>query len=216
MKHTFVTWGLAAAMIAGATPLLPAQSQRATTAPAVAATAATATAGADTRPMAQAPAGTDDYRVGPGDKLRIEVYRDQQLSQSVQVRPDGKITLPLIGDMEATGRTPLELRDTIATALKEYMTNPVVTVIVVEAIASQVFIIGEVSKAGPILLNGPTTVLQALSIAGGFKEFANRKDVRILRPTKNGTETIRFNYKDAVSGSGKPLYLKSGDTIVVP
>ena len=78
-------------------------------------------------------AADDEYRLGPGDKLRIEVYKDPQLSQSVQVRPDGKITLPLIGDIEASGRTPIELRDTIATSLKEYITNPTVTVIVVEA-----------------------------------------------------------------------------------
>jgi polysaccharide export outer membrane protein len=224
MKHISPTRCLVTAALLWVAPAVPTQAQGApappsavTAAPAAAAAAPPAApAGGDTRPIAQAPAGRDDYRVGPGDKLRIEVYRDQQLSQSVQVRPDGKITLPLIGDMEATGRTPLELRDTIATSLKEYMTNPVVTVIVVEAVASQVFVIGEVSKAGPIPLNGPTTVLQALSMAGGFKEFANRKEVRILRTTPAGTETIKFNYKDAVSGFGKPIYLKSGDTIVVP
>src|ERR1041384_6775720 len=93
---------------------------------------------------------TAEYRLGPGDKLRIEVYKDPQLSQSVQVRPDGKITLPLVGDMEATSRTPMELRDAITKSLKEYITNPTVTVIVVEALASQVFVMGEVSKPGPV------------------------------------------------------------------
>src|SRR3954471_16209814 len=82
---------------------------------------------------ALAAAQSNDYRLGPGDKLRIEVYKDPQLSQSVQVRPDGKITLPLVGDVDATGKTPIELRDTLATSLKEYMNNPTVTVIVVEA-----------------------------------------------------------------------------------
>jgi polysaccharide export outer membrane protein len=162
------------------------------------------------------PAIGEEYRLGPGDKLRIEVYKDQQLSQSVQVRPDGKITLPLIGDLEATGRTPIELRDTIATSLKEYITNPTVTVIVVEALASQVFVMGEVTHPGPLQLHGPTTILQVLAMAGGFKEFANTKDVRVMRPTATGQETLRFNYRDAVNGDAKPFYLRSGDTVIVP
>jgi polysaccharide export outer membrane protein len=166
--------------------------------------------------MAQAPSASEEYRLGPGDKLRIEVYKDEQLSQSVQIRPDGKITLPLVGDMEATGRTPLELRDTITQSLKEYITNPVVTVIVVEALASQVFVMGEVSKSGPIPLNGPTTVLQALAMAGGFKEFANTKAVKVLRPSRDGMETFKFNYKDAINGDEKPFFLRAGDTIIVP
>jgi polysaccharide export outer membrane protein len=158
----------------------------------------------------------DEYKVGPGDKLRIEVYKDQQLSQSVQVRPDGKITLPLIGDMEATGRTPLELRDTITKSLKDYVNNPTVTVIVVEAIASQIYVMGEVTHPGTMQLYGPTTILQALAMAGGFKEFANTKDVKVLRPTSGGMETIRFNYKDVLNGDARPFYLRSGDTVIVP
>jgi polysaccharide export outer membrane protein len=158
----------------------------------------------------------DEYRLGPGDKLRIEVYKDPQLSQSAQIRPDGKITLPLIGDVQANGRTPLELRDMIATSLKEYITNPTVTVIVVEALASQVFVMGEVAHPGPVQLHGPTTILQALASAGGFKEFANTKDVRVMRSTPNGVQTLRFNYKEAVNGDAKPLFLRSGDTVIVP
>src|ERR1700704_3146697 len=138
----------------------------------------------DKKPAAQAPTIINDqeYRLGPGDKLRIEVYKDPQLSQSVQVRPDGKITLPLVGDMEATGRTPIELRDTIAKSLKDYINNPTVTVIVVEALASQIFVMGEVTHPGTMQLHGPTTILQALAMAGGFKEFANTKDVKGLAP----------------------------------
>jgi polysaccharide biosynthesis/export protein len=171
----------------------------------------------DKKPAPQAPTLNDEYRVGPGDKLRIEVYKDPQLSQSVQVRPDGKITLPLIGDMEATGRTPIELRDTIATAFKEYVTNPTVTVIVVEALASKVYVMGEVTHPGTMELHGPTTILQALAMAGGFKEFANTKDVKVLRPGDRGViQTIRFNYKDMLNGDTKPFLLRSGDTVVVP
>src|SRR5207245_5358495 len=104
----------------------------------------------DKKLQAKGPAASDDYRLGPGDKLRIEVYKDTQLSQSVQIRPDGKITLPLVGDIEATGKTPLELRDTATKALKEYMTTPVVTVIVVEARAAVVCVVGEVPHRGAL------------------------------------------------------------------
>src|SRR5205085_440453 len=121
------------------------------------------------------------------------------------------------GVLDATGRTPIELRDTIAKGLKEYVTNPTVTVIVVEAIASQVFVMGEVTHPGAMQLHGPTTILQALAMAGGFKEFANTKDVKVLRPKSgNSVETLRFNYKDVLNGDAKPFYLRSGDTVVVP
>ncbi len=170
----------------------------------------------DDKKAAPTPPGlTEEYRVGPGDKLRIEVYKDTQLSQSVQVRPDGKITLPLIGDLDATGRTPIELRDTIAKSLKEYITNPTVTVIVVEALASQVFVMGEVSHPGPVQIFGPTTIMQVLAMAGGFKEFANTKDVRVLRPNGTSVQTIRFNYKEAVNAETKPLFVRAGDTVIV-
>src|SRR3954468_17386018 len=93
-----------------------------------------------------------EYRLGPGDKLRIEVYKDPQLSQSVQIRPDGKITMPLVGDIEAAGTTPLELRDVVSRQLKEYMNNPVVTVIVVEATAATAYVMGEVMHPGAVPL----------------------------------------------------------------
>ena len=173
------------------------------------------------RPPAQTssssrPANTADYVLGAGDKLRIEVYKDPQLSQSLQIRPDGKITMPLIGDVVAVGSTPLELRDRIATALKEYVTNPVVTVIVVETVASNVYVMGEVNRPGTVPLQGPLTALQALAMAGGFKDFADTRDIRILRRTATGTETIRFNYRDSVKSAKAPLYLRPGDTIIVP
>jgi polysaccharide biosynthesis/export protein len=156
-----------------------------------------------------------EYRLGAGDKLRIEVYKDTQLSQSVQIRPDGKITLPLIGDLEATNRTPIELRDQITKSLREFITNPVVTVIVQEALSAQVYVTGEVSKSGPVQIVGPLNILQAIAMAGGLNEFANKKDVRILRQGAAGLETIRFNYQDALNGDVRPIYLKAGDTIVV-
>lgn len=184
-------------------------------APAAGVPGSTGTSGTAASPARDANVAID-YRLGAGDKLRIEVYKDPQLSQSLQIRPDGKITMPLIGDIGAVGLTPLELRDRLATSLKEYITNPVVTVIVVEAVASNVYVMGEVNKPGPLTLAGPLTVLQALAMAGGFKDFANTKDIRILRRTPSGVQTLRFNYRDAVKGQGDAVYLRSGDTVIVP
>jgi polysaccharide export outer membrane protein len=157
-----------------------------------------------------------EYRLGPGDKLRVEVYREAQLSQSLQVRPDGKITLPLVGDFMAAGKTPIELRDSLTTSLKEYVTNPVVTVIVVEAMAAQVYVIGEVAAPGVQVMQGPMTVLEALARAGGLREFADRGDIRVLRKGRTGMLTIPFDYKNAIKGKADAVFLQPGDTVVVP
>jgi polysaccharide export outer membrane protein len=158
----------------------------------------------------------NQYRLVPGDKLRIEVYKDQQLSQSVQIRPDGKITLPLIGDLDAAGQPPMALRDSITQALREYVTNPTVTVIVVETAASLAYVVGEVGHPGSIVLQGgPVTVLQAIALAGGLRDFANTKNIRILRKSATGVQTIPFNYKESIRGAA-PVYLQPGDTVVVP
>ena len=153
-----------------------------------------------------------DYRLVPGDKLRIEVYKDTQLSQSVQVRPDGKITLPLAGDLPAAGRTPLELRDAITSSLTTYINNPTVTVIVVETEPPLVYVMGEVNHPGPYPIKGQVSVLQALAMAGGFKDFAKTKDITIRR----GTQTVKFDYKSAVKGESKTALVQPGDTIIVP
>ena len=181
----------------------------------VAGSGAARAASEDDKKQPPAPPSPDDYRVGSGDKLRVEVYKDAQLSQSVQVRPDGKITLPLIGDLVASGKTPLELRDIIGKQLKEYMTNPVVTVIVVEATAAVAYITGEVNHPGVVPLQGPLTVLQALALAGGLKDFADSKNIKVIRRNGTAVQTISFNYKDAIRG-GPALYLRPGDTVIVP
>ncbi|HEX5473898.1 MAG TPA: polysaccharide biosynthesis/export family protein [Vicinamibacterales bacterium] len=176
---------------------------------------AAARAGAAGAPPAPAapPATTPEYRLHVGDKLRVDVYKDPNLSQSLQIRPDGKITLPLVGDIEAAGKSPLELRDTIAGTLKDYIASPVVTVIVVETVPQVVYVMGEVNKPGTLALGaGGLSVLQALAVAGGFKDFADKKDIRILR----GSRTLHFNYKDAVKGEGSRIVLQPGDTIIVP
>jgi len=203
MKHTSIAPYLAAAVAAAFCTLAP--------------LTAAGPKDADKKPLKPVPGiTTEEYSLGPGDKLRIEVYKDSQLSQSAQVRPDGKITLPLIGDIEAAGLTPIELRDQITKQLKEYMTNPVVTVIVVEASAAIAYVMGEVNHPGAVTLQGgQLTVLQALAIAGGLKDFANAKNIRILRRSSTGVQSIAFNYKSAIGGS-TPVYLRPGDTVVVP
>lgn len=182
--------------------------------PAVTAPSDSAPADRQRQTLAAAP---DDYRLQAGDKLRIEVYKDDQLSQSVQVRPDGKITLPLVGDIAALGLTPIDLRERVAASLKEYVNNPVVTVIVVEGTAPTAYVVGEVNRPGPVVLQGSMTVLQALAVAGGLKDFADAKNIRILRKGGAGQQAIPFNYRDAIKGSrDASLTLQSGDTVVVP
>jgi polysaccharide export outer membrane protein len=178
-----------------------------------------------TSPMTPPPLGTSasasntsDYRLAAGDKLRIEVYKDQQLSQSLQIRPDGKITLPLLGDVPAAGRTSLELRDAIGAGLKEYIANPVVTVIVVETAPQVVYVTGEVNKPGALpLATGHISVIQAIAMAGGFTDFAHRSDIRILRKGASGMQTLRFNYKEALDDENRsePPQLQPGDTVIV-
>jgi polysaccharide export outer membrane protein len=161
---------------------------------------------------------SNDYRLAAGDKLRIEVYKDDKLSQSLQIRPDGKITLPLVGDIPAAGRTSMELRDSISTALKDYITNPVVTVIVVETTPQVVYVTGEVNKPGALtLVNGHMSVVQAIAMAGGFTDFAKRRDVLVMRKSAKGMETLHFNYKEAVGDENRhePLQLMPGDTVIV-
>ena len=161
-----------------------------------------------------APVATD-YRLATGDKLRIEVYKDPQMSQSLQIRPDGKITLPLVGDVPAAGKTSAELRDELATSLKEYINNPVVTVIVVETVPQFVHVMGEVNSPGPQAIGRELSILQALSTAGGFKDFANKKSILVLRKGPRGQESLTFNYNDAIKGEAKILTLQPGDTVIV-
>jgi polysaccharide export outer membrane protein len=162
------------------------------------------------------PAAASDYRLVTGDKLRIEVYREPQLSHSLQIRPDGKITLPLAGDIVAAGNTALALRDTIAESLKPYVTNPVVTVIVVETEPPTISVMGEVNEPGAVPLKGRMTVIEALAAVGGFKDFANTKNITIRRTTPSGVQRIKFNYKDAIKSDSEPMYVQAGDIIIVP
>ena len=168
----------------------------------------------DVRTVAEDPA----YKIGPQDVLRIDVWREDQLTRTIPVRPDGKITLPLLNDVQAAGLTPMELAEVIGKELKKYITNPQVTVSVMEINSRRVYVNGEVTRAGAYALLPHMTVLQALSNSGGFTQFARVKNIYILR-TENGKQVkLQFNYKEAISGKNpdQNIELQSGDVIVVP
>lgn len=161
---------------------------------------------------------TDDpnYVIGPQDVLDISVWKEPELTRPVPVRPDGKISMPLLNDVQAAGRTPLQLAADITTGLKKFVTDPQVTVIVTTINSQRVFILGEVNRAGAYPLLPNMTVLQALSSAGGFTIYANLKKIYILR-TEDGKQVKHpFNYKDVLAGKAPDQNAKAGDTIVVP
>jgi polysaccharide biosynthesis/export protein len=159
-----------------------------------------------------------NYVIGPQDVVDISVWKEPDLSRSVPVRPDGKISLPLVNDIQAAGLTPAQLSAKITSDLGKYMTNPQVTVIVSQINSQRIYILGEVTRAGSFTLLPDMTVLQALSDAGGFTPFANSKKIYVLRQDNGKQQKIYFNYKDVISGKDpdQNIALKSGDTIIVP
>ena len=161
----------------------------------------------------------EDYVIGPEDVLAINVWHETELSRSVPVRLDGKISLPLVGDLKASGLTPRELEAELAKGLDAYIHKPQVTVIVQEVNSHKFYVLGEVQRPGSYPLSPKMTVLSALAIAGGFRDFAKVNQIYLLRPSPDGTRShIRFDYKAAVKGSNsyRDLELKAGDTVVVP
>ena len=165
-------------------------------------------------------AGAEDpsYKIGAQDVLRVDVWREDQLTRTVPVRPDGKITLPLLNDVQAAGLTPMELAGVIRDELKKYLTNPQVTVSVSEINSLRVYVSGEVNKAGAYQLLPHMTVLQALSGSGGFTAFARIKNIYVLRNENGKPVRIPFNYKEAIAGKNpeQNIELKPGDVVVVP
>lgn len=159
-----------------------------------------------------------EYRIGPQDVLRIDVWREDQLTRTVPVRPDGKITLPLLNDVQAVGMTPLQLAEVIGNELKKYINNPQVTVSVTEINSRRVFVTGEVTRPGAFPLLPNMTVLQALTSAGGFTQFARIKSIYVLRMEGGQQVKHAFNYKDVVNGKKAEdnIQLQPGDTIIVP
>jgi polysaccharide export outer membrane protein len=167
---------------------------------------------------AQALAIDPEYKIGPQDVLRIDVWKEAEISRTAPVRPDGRISLPLLNDVQAAGLTPIQLATVITDGLKKFITNPQVTVGVTEINSRRVYVTGEVTHQGAFPLLPNMTVLQALSSAGGFSQFAKLKSIYVLR-TEDGKQVKHpFNYKDVVSGK-KPesnIPLLPGDVIVVP
>ncbi|HKV61570.1 MAG TPA: polysaccharide biosynthesis/export family protein [Candidatus Acidoferrum sp.] len=159
-----------------------------------------------------------NYLIGPQDTLDIAVWKEPDLTRTVPVRPDGKISLPLLDDVQAGGLTPSQLGVEITQRLKKYLTDPRVTVIVTTIASQRVYILGEVTRAGAYPLISGMTLLQALSSAGGFTQFANPRNIYLLREENGKQVKHPFNYRSVVSGknSDQNVVLKAGDTIVVP
>lgn len=159
------------------------------------------------------------YVIGENDLLDIDVWKEKEISRQIPVRPDGKISLPLIGEVQAAGLTPIQLQDTITQDLKSYIDNPEVTVIVDDPRSHQFNIVGQVARPGTYPLTESMTVLDALAEAGGFRDFAKQTKIYVLRPSPGGIRVrIPFNYKKVIRGANlqENVPLKPGDTIVVP
>jgi polysaccharide biosynthesis/export protein len=161
----------------------------------------------------------DSFVIGANDVLAINVWKEPDVSRSVPVRSDGKISLPLAGEVQAAGLTPLKLEQDIAGKLQNFISEPEVTVIVQQINSQKFNILGMVSKPGSYSLSNSSTVLDAIAVAGGFRDFAKQKAIYVLRQNSNGSESrLPFNYKEVVKGknSGQNVKLQPNDTIVVP
>jgi polysaccharide biosynthesis/export protein len=159
-----------------------------------------------------------EYKIGAQDVLRIDVWKEDQLTRVVPVRPDGKVTLPLLNDVQAVGLTPMQLAGVISNGLKRYMNEPQVTVTLTEINSQRIYVTGEVVRSGAFPLLPNMTVLQALSSSGGFTQFARTKKIYVLRVEDGKQVKLPFNYKEVVDGK-KPeqnILLQTGDVIVVP
>lgn len=167
-------------------------------------------------PAAQATLGEAEYKIGAQDVLQIDVWKEPEITRTIPVRPDGKISLPLLNDVQAAGLTSLELAANIREALKKFLNNPQVTVSVSAINSRRVYINGEVGRPGATPLTPNMTALQALSSAGGFTQFAKIKNIYILRQEGDKQVRIPFNYKEVLAGKQSDIPLKAGDVIVVP
>jgi polysaccharide export outer membrane protein len=171
----------------------------------------------DAGPLLAEPA-TPSYEIGPSDLLRVFIWKETELTQDLVVMPDGRITFPLIGEIQAQGRNVTELKELISEKLKKYVTAPEVTVIVRESNSRLIYTIGRVARPGPYPLGAGMTVLQALSMAGGFAEWAEEKNIKIVRREGGKEIQLPFNYKEYISGRNleQNILLRPSDTIVVP
>jgi polysaccharide export outer membrane protein len=167
------------------------------------------------QPASVSPDRPEGYTIGPGDTLQVVVWKEPELTRDVLVRIDGRATLPLLGDIEAAGRTPKELAEGIANNLSRFVNSPRVTVGISQATSARVYVIGQVVRSGEIPLSVPLTVVQALALSGGFKEFARTDSILVVGRDR---EVTPFNYKRFEAGRSleQNVSLKPGDTVVVP
>ena len=159
-----------------------------------------------------------DYVIGPDDVLTIVFWREKDMTADVAVRPDGKISLPLLNDVEANGLTPEQLRAKLTEAAAKFFEDPTVTVVVKAINSRKVFLTGNVKNPGAYPLSAPTTVLQLIATAGGLLEYAKAKDIRVMRTENGKPVSLKFNYKDVAQGKNlqQNVLLKPGDTVIVP
>jgi polysaccharide export outer membrane protein len=165
------------------------------------------------------PAHDDSYVIGADDVLAINVWKEPEVSRTIPVRSDGKISLPLAGEVQASGETPRQLEKVLAAKLQSFISEPEVTVIVTETKSQKFNVLGQVSRPGTYPLTNSSTVLDAIAIAGGFRDFAKQKSIYVLRQNPDGGESrLPFNYKDVIKGknSAQNIKLQPRDTIVVP
>jgi polysaccharide export outer membrane protein len=165
-----------------------------------------------------AAAASPDYLIGPGDKLSIVFWRDKEMSGDVVVRPDGKISLPLLNEVQAAGYTPEQLRVQLTDAAKKFVEEPNATVVVEEIHSRNAFITGNVAKPGTYPVSTNMTVLQLIALAGGLQEYADAKHIVIVRPENGRQQFYHFNYNDVVKQRhpDENIVLRPGDTVVVP
>jgi len=158
-----------------------------------------------------------DYVIGPDDVLHISVWKETDLTSTLPVRPDGKISMPLLDDVQASGLTPMQLANSLTEKLKKYISDPRVTVVVTQMNSQKVYILGEVTHTGAMALTPNMTVLQAIASAG-LTQFANTKGIYVLRTENGQQQKLPFNYKQVIKGESmdQNVLLKPGDTIVVP
>ena len=206
-----------AALIAAVSVPALAQTDGATTKPAE--TDSSKPAAVQEKPAAQSSHSDSSYVIGLDDVLAVTVWKEPDVSRNLTVRSDGKISLPLAGEIPAAGQTPLQLEQEIAKRLASYISEPEVNVIVQDSKSRKINILGMVLRPGAYLLTGSTTVLDAIAMAGGFKDFAKQKAIYVLRPSADGSEQrIAFNYKEVIKGKNpeQNIRLQPRDTVVVP
>lgn len=160
----------------------------------------------------------DVYLLRQGDKILISVWREETLQREVVVLPDGSVTFPLVGRVEVTGLSTPEVEQNITAKLKKYLSAPIVSVTIVGLEGHRAYVTGKVVHPGSLIINGPVTVLQAISIAGGFDKFADEGSIKLIREKPNKQEVLPVNYEDIISGKdvSTNVLLKAGDTVVVP